>query len=63
MEHVPWSPEWEALITAHDQALTAQIRRTDLPVLGLVGPAPQPAMIGESSGSDQDLHSLTLSYG
>ena len=63
MERVPSSPEWNELIAAHDEALTAQIRHTDLPLMGLAGAAPQPAMIGESTGFDRVLYSLTLSYG
>jgi hypothetical protein len=51
------------MIAAHERALVEQIRAGGLPLVGLAPPTPQPAMVAESSSTDQVLEGLTLSYG
>jgi hypothetical protein len=59
----PSSPAWDELIASYEEALVEQIRRCDLPLVGLADPAPSPAMIVETSGTGAALDSLSLTYG
>src|SRR5688500_3126325 len=63
VEMAPWSPEGDAVLASYEEALAEQVRHCGLPLVGLADPAPAPAMLGETSGSEDGLEGLGLSYG
>jgi hypothetical protein len=63
MELVEPSPDWVALLARHRAEVEAQLRASDLPLVGLAEPAPEPRMLGDTMAIDGTIRSVGLSYG
>ena len=63
MQFAEPAPDWEALLARHRAELEAQLRASDLPVVGLAEPAPDPRMLGDTMAVNGVMQGVGLSYG